>query len=304
MECTAAGFPIPADYTCMYPGCDLKALCAVHVMLHRQWGHGVTGLAAADAGDSAPGPDTLLGVTHCPKPEHSGAEGLLTHHCRQCESLLCRDCSDEHLAKDHTVWPLGRTAADAVAFINAALPALRDCHARHLAQAAQLRQMQGTLAASREAAVAALAANTARRHAEVDAQHAAALVELEAAYDSKMCVMEKALKEARCCTAEVVTVTAAAEAVLGPGSSAITRVHVSQSVAASLAAVDEIQPPDVQSVVYVDGGAPLVAGSVGRIVSGLDDLGKSKGNLRDGGEDGVVVESESDSDDGVGQVRD
>ncbi len=138
-------------------------------------------------------------------------------------------------------------------------------------------------------------------------RHAAALVELEAAYDSKMCVMEKALKEARCCTAEVVTVTAAAEAVLGPGSSAITRVHVSQSVAASLAAVDEIQPPDIQSVVYVDGGAPLVAGSVGRIVSGLDDLGKSKGNLRDGGgEDGVVVksESDSDSDDGVAQVCD
>ena len=302
VECTAAGFPIPADYSCMDPGCDLKALCAVHVMAHRQWGHAVTVLIAADVSDTAPGLDSLLGVTHCPKPEHSGAEGLLTHHCRQCKLLLCRLCSDEHLAKDHTVWPLGRAAADACASIDASLPAVRTGHTRQIALASQLRQMLEMLAESREEAKATLAVNAARLHAEVDAQHAAAVAELEAAYKVKVDGMERALKIVRCCAAELATVGAAGETALVPGCSAVIRVHVRHSVAASLAALKGMQPPDINPTPFVVAGLQLSAGSVGCIETGMCKTERRHGDTTAGGDSERSSDGLADSDNAEPQV--
>lgn len=34
--------------------------------------------------DSAP-PEAVLAVSHCPKPQHAGVEGRLTHFCRRCK---------------------------------------------------------------------------------------------------------------------------------------------------------------------------------------------------------------------------
>ena len=271
MECTAAGFAIPAEYTCVDAGCDLRALCAAHVVLHRQWGHGVTVLVATGGAEDdydVPGPDTLLGVTHCPKPEHSGAEGLLTHQCRPCKSLLCRQCADEHLGKDHTVWPLGRAAEEAHAAIDAAQPVLQAGLAHQVALSAQLRQQLATLAVNRESAVAALAASTARLHAQVDAQQAAVLAELDAAYNGKVAALESALKAARCSAGELVTVAAAVEAARGAGCSPTTRVHVAQSVAATLPLASAQPSVDVDVTLSFHGGVDLPAGAVGRLLTG------------------------------------
>ena len=255
--------------------CDLKALCAAHVTAHRGWGHVVTvQVGAGDAIDEqdVPGPGTLLGITHCPKPEHSGAEGLLSHQCQPCKVLLCRLCADDHLAKDHTVWPLGRAAVEARTVIEAALPALQAGLTHQTALGTQLRQALATLATNRESAVAALAANTARIHAQVNALQALGLAQLSAAYDAKVAALESALKAARCSAGELATVAAAAEAAREPTCSPTTRAHVAQSVARTLPLADARPSVDVDVTLFFQGDSEVYAGTVGRLVTDKSQL--------------------------------
>jgi len=257
-------------------GCDLKALCAGHVTIHRGWGHVVTvlvGAADVNGDDVIPAPGTMLGITHCPRPEHSGAEGQLTHQCQPCKSLLCRLCADDHLAKDHTVWPLGRAAVEARTVIEAALPALQAGLTHQTALGTQLRQALATLATNRESAVAALAANTARIHAQVNALQALGLAQLSAAYDAKVAALESALKAARCSAGELATVAAAAEAAIRePTCSPTTRVHVAQSVARTLPLADARPLVDVDVTLFFQGDSEVHAGTVGRLVTDKSQL--------------------------------
>ena len=232
MECAAAGHAIPALYTCTDAACDLRPLCGVHVMAHQQWSHTVT-MLVADC-DGAPSPGSLVGVTHCGNPSHSGADGTLSLLCKPCNTLVCRECMKEHLDEDHTVWSVERAGAEAAAGITAALTELREGMAHQVAQASSARQLMDTLVLSRGTALEALAATTARLHAEVDAKHAALAAAIEQSYEARVGTLQRAMTAARSSIAELATMLATAEASLGPSATSVMRVHVSRSVQLSL----------------------------------------------------------------------
>ena len=91
-------------------------------------------------GAPAPAPDATLGITHCSKPGHSGAEGLLSLWCAPCKEALCRACADKHLDKGHTVLSMDKAGKTAAGAVKAALPALRAGLAHHAALLGQSRQ--------------------------------------------------------------------------------------------------------------------------------------------------------------------
>jgi hypothetical protein len=227
----------------MEPKCDLKPLCDHHCALHKRWGHVVSVLVGDGDNDGAPGPSTLLGVTHCPKPEHAGAEGCLTLVCKQCEVLLCQSCMGEHVNVGHTVNTVDVVGNEQACAIRAALPELRQGVAHQVAQAAQGRSLLETLALNRSVALEALAAATARLHADVDAKQAAMVREIDDVYDVKVAGLQRALSAARAGAAELATTVATAEAALAACSVSTTGstggssmcVHVGHSVVASLA---------------------------------------------------------------------
>jgi hypothetical protein len=222
----------------MEPSCDLKPLCDGHTMPHKRWGHVVSLLVGEGDNDGAPAPSTLLGVTHCPKPEHAGSEGCLTLVCKLCEVLLCQSCIGDHVNAGHTVNTVDVVGKEKASVISAALPELRQGVAHQVAQAAQARSLLETLALNRSVALEALAAATARLHADVDARHAAMVREIDAAFDAKVAGLQRELSAARAGAAELATMVATAEAALAASSSSGTGsgmlVHVSRSVEASL----------------------------------------------------------------------
>ena len=257
-------------------GCDVKPLCPGHATSHGHWGHDVAVLVESpsrgptDTSDAAgmPAPDTMLGVTHCPLPEHAGPSGVYALWCKSCQSLQCRACGDGHLDLGHAVVSVDTAATAALGAITEALPALQAGLAHETTTIAQARAGFDGLASGRASAVAALAAHTARLHAQVDAQHAVALAELDAVYDAKVAALETALKVARSGAAELATVIAVAEAALqsSVSSTATTRVHASNTVAATMAlatrgaaSVDELL--EVQLV----GGKELPSDSVPKV---------------------------------------
>jgi hypothetical protein len=188
--------------------------------------------------DRAPAPSTLLGVTHCTKPEHAGSEGCLTWVCKQCEVLLCQGCISEHANVGHTVNTVDVVGKEKASAISAAMPELRQGLAHQVAQAAQSRSLLQILALNRDGAIDALAATTARLHADVDARQAAILREIDAAYDAKVVGLQRALSAAQAGAAELATMVATAEAALAACSVTTTGsvmcVHVGRSVEASL----------------------------------------------------------------------
>jgi hypothetical protein len=228
----------------MEPSCDLRPLCDGHTMPHKRWGHVVSVLVAGGDNDGAPAPSTLLGVTHCPKPEHAGAEGCLSFACKQCEVLLCQGCIGEHGNAGHTVNTVDVVGKEQASAISAALPELRQGVAHQVAQAAQARSLLETLALNRSVALEALAAATARLHADVDARQAVMVREIDAAYDAKVAGLQRELSAARAGAAELATMVATAEAALAACTTSVARttsttggvmcVHVGRSVEASL----------------------------------------------------------------------
>ena len=222
----------------MDPSCDLRPLCDSHVGSHKRWGHAVCVLVGGGDNDGAPAPSTLLGVTHCPKPEHAGSEGCLSFVCKQCEVLLCQGCIGDHASAGHTVNTVNVVGKEKACAISAALPELRQGVAYQVAQAAQTRSLLETLALSRSVALEALASATARLHADVDARHAAMVREIDAAYDAKVAGLQRELSAARAGAAELATMVATAEAALAACTASVTDsvmcVHVGRSVEASL----------------------------------------------------------------------
>ncbi len=123
--------------------------------------------------------------------------------------------------------------------ISTALPELQQGLAHQVARAAQARSLLETLALNRSVALEALAAATARLHAEVDARQAAIVREIDAAYDAKVAGLQRELTAARAGAAELATMVATAEAALAACTASTTGsvmcVHVGYSVEASLA---------------------------------------------------------------------
>ncbi len=233
-DCLVFGKSVPAEYTCCEGECDLKALCDAHIVAHKRWGHAVSVLVPDDATGAA-SPDTLRGVTHCALAEHAGAEGVLTHVCKPCDgALVCRACGDGHLGGGHDLCSMESAAEAASANVTTGLPVLREGLAHQVSLAAAYRQQLEVLASRRAVAVEALEAATARLHAVVDAKHAALLADIQAAYDAKVAAVQMGLAAARSAAAELATVAATAEAGLGAAASAVMRVHVAASVAASV----------------------------------------------------------------------
>jgi hypothetical protein len=228
----------------MEPKCDLKPLCDGHIVPHKRWGHVVSVLVGDGDDDGAPGPSTLLGVTHCPKPEHAGTEGGLSFVCKQCEVLLCQGCIGEHVNAGHMVNTVDVVGKEKASVISAALPELRQGVAHQVAQAAEARSLLETLALNRSSALEALAAATARLHAAVDARQAAMVREIDDAYDAKVAGLQRELSAACAGAADLATMVATAEAALSNSSlgssgndrvTSVMRVHVGRSVDASLA---------------------------------------------------------------------
>lgn len=232
VDCDSYGERTGAEYCCSEAKCAGKPLCGVHVMAHRLWGHTVTVLVLGK--DATPSSSSLLGVTHCSRPEHAGVEGVLSLRCRPCGSLLCRACGDEHLREGHVVVPMDIAATEGGVAIVDALPKLHQGAAFYMDQASRSRELLESLSASRAGAIEALQAATTRLHAEVDASHATKLADIEVAYNAKVVAVERAAAVARAGAAELVTIAAAAEATLAPGATALMRVHVERSVAASM----------------------------------------------------------------------
>lgn len=235
-----SGYTEPAEYTCLDALCDLKLLCSAHVLLHKRRGHAVTlqvGNGDGDGGgDKAPNPSTLLGVTHCSKPEHAGPEGCLMLVCRQCDMLLCQGCIGDHVNAGHRVNTINVVGKEQTSAISDALPNLRQGLDHQVAQAAAARTLLQTLALNRSVALEELSAATARLHAAVDARQAALVRAIDAAYDAKVEGLQRELSAALAAVAELATVVATAEAGLSSDrSTSVTRIHVGRSVHTSLA---------------------------------------------------------------------
>ena len=235
-DCLRDGEQVPAGYSCLEPKCDLKPVCDGHSILHKRWGHAVSVLVGSDDDDGAPAASILLGVTHCPKPEHAGAEGALTLVCKQCEVLLCQGCMGTHVDSGHKLVTVETACVEATTAISAALPELRQGLTHQAVRAAQARGLLEALAANRSTALEALAAATARLHAEVDAKHAALAREIDAVYDAQVAALQRELAATSAGVAELATVIATGEAALDtPTASSVMRVHVWRSMEASLA---------------------------------------------------------------------
>jgi hypothetical protein len=97
-------------------------------------------------------------------------------------------------------------------------------------------------------ALEALAAATARLHADVDARHAAMVREIDAAYDANVAGLQRELSAARAGAAELATMVATAEAALAACTASVAGsvmcVHVGRSVEASLQAAQCREPAD------------------------------------------------------------
>ncbi len=145
-----------------------------------------------------------------------------------------------------------------------------------MAQAAQARSLLESLALNRSVALEALAAATARLHADVDARQAAMVREMDAAYDAKVAGLQRELLAARAGAAELATLVATAEAALASCSSSASTtdsvmcVHVGRSVDASLALAVGREAVDGEwcrlafEAACVEGGADGVV-SLGRL---------------------------------------
>jgi hypothetical protein len=152
--------------------------------------------------------------------------------------LLCQGCIGEHANARHTVSTVDVVGKEQASAISAALPELRQGVAHQVAQAAQARSLLETLALNRSVALEALAAATARLHADVDARHTVMVREIDAAYNAKVAGLQRELSAARAGAAELATMVATAEAALAACTASVTDsvmcVHVGRSVEASL----------------------------------------------------------------------
>ena len=275
-ECRAAGHDIPAEYTCTEDACSLKALCDAHAASHKRWGH-LVAVHTPECGTAGPAsaPDCHLLLTHCPKPEHAGADGLLTHRCGQCQRLLCRLCVDSHLDQGHDVQTVVKAGNAAAAEIVAALPKLKAGLGRYTKLPDAIAASRAELDANRASVIESLATAAAQLHAAVDAQHAEMMARAQACYDAKVIALDQVRLSCPGAAGHLATAVAAAESALAAGDDgAVQRIHLVRTLTMAARVADAA--PAFKPVAEEAGGVgPAGAGSsgVGVAAGGVVDAG-------------------------------
>lgn len=272
VECTAVGRSVMATWTCGSEECVGAALCDGHGTLHRTWDH-VLHVLSGD--DSAP-PEAVLAVSHCPKPQHAGVEGRLTHFCRRCKVLVCARCGvAEHLDEGHTVVPLASAGADAEAVIASALPQLAACADRLQGTVAQVQAALVTVDTAHTDAVALLTARRDHLQRLLDEQFAAARAALDGIREQKRSALHATLRHALTAAGEVATVTAAGSAVMASALDHAARINVARSIAVTLphVAAPMVWYVDTTVGISQDPREPVLP--LGVVVSGAVDVTRS-----------------------------
>ncbi len=275
---------------CADDECDLVSLCANHATVHRDWGHTLTPLHS----DSAPPPAAVFGVSHCPKPEHAGNEGRISHYCRGCKQLTCIHCGhDDHVAVGHSIMPVAAAGAEAATALAAALPELQRGIAHHRAVRDQALTEQEAVTANRAAAVAAVRQRTAALAAQLQAVEAAVLAEVHAAADNKLRQATAKMASARSTVATLTTLVSCAETALAPGAPPAVVMHVLRSVGARLGVARDASVPAVDTTLELclDDRVPVFP--VGAVVTmGVDtnrsDVSVSTSGSSDSGDAAAV----------------
>jgi hypothetical protein len=255
VDCARDGESEPATWECHEAKCDLKALCDAHIIAHRKRGHPV-GVLTVEGG---PPSDAMLGATHCPKPEHAGADGALTHYCGSCKLLVCMRCGmDDHVRIRHSVEPVDAAAVAAAPGTKASLDAAATAHTRLCSSTAQLRSAILELQVNLASAEAAVETNFNRVLAQLNAARHSLLAEVRDAYTSKLASLTASLTLARGAVGELATVCRVGK-IAAASSSPVLQLHAAHTVAASKGAV-ELASPVVQDTtleVVVDGTKPV-----------------------------------------------
>ncbi len=226
-ECAALGFDFVAKYTCMDDGCALKALCSGHAMAHKQWGHGIT----VDNGEESAA--VFFGISHCPKPEHAGAEGELTHHCRQCAALVCRSCADEHLDLKHDLFSMAKAASHASEGLRVAMPTLSEGLEFQRGERTSLARVKAALESNLHSALGELVEAAEHMHAQVEAMHAIMVRQVQDLYAEKVADIGRCERSAHSAIADMETVTKVVETALASLPEDPLRVLAAETVAIS-----------------------------------------------------------------------
>ncbi len=219
--------PTPGAWLCTETKCALRALCDGHAVVHRTRKHPIIVLPADDGLPA----DALLGVTQCPRPDHAGAEGRITHLCTKCGDAECLRCAvDIHVAKGHPVVPMTVAGGDARGNLQRARPELAAGLAFQQGLTARCRKELEELVASRAVALEALH----RQHAALVAQLARQRDEVAAAIEiqwrCKSEAVTKVLMCTRCAVGHLGTVAAAAQLAV-EGTDDVLAVHVDRAAA-------------------------------------------------------------------------
>ena len=214
-DCAARRKPAPARFNCDSGDgeCRCLPLCATHATLHRGWGHALSPLD----GKFAPPPATVFGVTQCPKPEHAGIKGEITHYCTQCKQLVCIRCGqDDHQAAGHKIVPLAKACANAVAALAAASTELLQGVAHHRAVLDQGLVEQQAIIANHDETMKAAKMRAAVLVAQLNAELDSALTDAVIARDAKLSQVAAKIAHARSAVVTLTTMQACAMAASTP----------------------------------------------------------------------------------------
>ena len=263
-----------ATWECYECKCSLRPLCSAHALAHSSRGHGV-GILAQE-GEAAPA--ALAHARHCPKAEHQGPEGALTHYCTTCTMCVCVRCGlDDHAGVGHGVAPLHGAAEAAAPGLKTALDdaqATRDqLHCAAAEMRAALQQLDGNLAAAEEA----VGLNYRTVLAALVEAKATMLAQVHIVYGHKRARLETGLAQVRGAVCELASAFATgALAVASPDP--VFQLQAAATLAASMrscslgsSAVPRWGVEDPTLAVVVDGGPPSQF-QLGSLVTQQGDL--------------------------------
>ncbi len=234
-DCAAAGHTVPAEYTCMEDACNLQSLCNGHSVVHKGWGH-VVGMLVNDVASHLPPPDSLLGVTHCKRPEHAGMDGVFTHVCTPCDAVLCRKCVDDHLGVGHKVFKMDAAGVHFADYLRSCLVALESGAEAHFAKRVQIERTARDLVLMKHDVVGLMKIVKDALQAAVLHQYEDAVRAAEDTFCAKAATLAKASDVVCAKASELQTVASAVRAVLdGAHDHPISVVHMAKTAAASLA---------------------------------------------------------------------
>jgi hypothetical protein len=243
-DCARDGHVATAKYTCLEDKCQMKALCAGHSLIHKQWGHGVCVFVDVNV-DAAGGlpPRSAMDMTHCTASDHhvGSSETVLTLCCTDCNKLLCRQCGDEHLALLHTVLPVAKVACEALEGFEDNLKQLEHGLVRCQYLCKQAHASMETLQQSRSSAIENLSTFRDRMRTAVERVIVECETEVNAAFEKKRKAVAACLTTYETSMAELRTMQAIVMAAKDKEACAVLRLHVKESVNTTLDLARELE---------------------------------------------------------------